>query len=378
MNQERKSRPAPSSASVAPRRAKEVARLSAPRLGGALAAIGGCALLFVALATPVRGEEPGTPAADLRSVGIAPLAVSADQAIEPSAAVEHLVAAPARRAVALPAAIAAASPAVAGPITEVRIRGRLSYGIDEALRLSAVSEETRGAFARLFASRLNLARDVGPDDHFDLVLATRAGGTEHKGALLYAAIDRAGASDIRLMKWRSGSGTTWIDAAAADQSPRAMRWPVSGRISSGFGLRYHPILHFARMHRGIDFAAGSGSPIVAASDGVVTGAGWAGGYGRQVRIAHADGLVTTYSHLSRLSVSPGTPVRSGQMIGAVGSSGLSTGPHLHYEVYRGGRPINPLSARFIAASPLDRADQERFRAQLTHYMRLAALRPGRA
>ena len=96
------------------------------------------------------------------------------------------------------------------------------------------------------------------------------------------------------------------------------------------------------MHKGIDFGARWGSPIVASADGVVSRAGWAGGYGQQVRIAHASAIATSYSHMSRILVAPGSPVRQGQLIGYVGSSGLSTGPHLHYETYRGGVAVNPL------------------------------------
>jgi murein DD-endopeptidase MepM/ murein hydrolase activator NlpD len=103
------------------------------------------------------------------------------------------------------------------------------------------------------------------------------------------------------------------------------------------------------MHRGIDFGARWGTPIHAAADGQVTRAGWAGGYGRQVRLAHAGGLASSYSHMSSLAVAPGTLVRQGQLIGYVGSSGLSTGPHLHYEVYRGGVAVNPMGVKFTAA-----------------------------
>ena len=142
------------------------------------------------------------------------------------------------------------------------------------------------------------------------------------------------------------------DAITVGQAPRAsegLQWPVAARITSGFGLRIHPILRFARMHRGIDFGARWGTPIHAAADGQVTRAGWAGGYGRQVRLAHGGGLASSYSHMSSLSVEPGTLVRQGQLIGYVGSSGLSTGPHLHYEVYRGGVAVNPMNVKFTAA-----------------------------
>ena len=123
-----------------------------------------------------------------------------------------------------------------------------------------------------------------------------ATGERQTGPLLYAGIDRAGARDLQLVKWASGGRAAWIDAANIERpSAAAMVWPVRGPITSGFGWRYHPILHFARMHKGIDFGAAWGSPIVAAADGQVAAAGFAGGYGRQVQIAHAGGIATSYS-----------------------------------------------------------------------------------
>jgi len=143
-----------------------------------------------------------------------------------------------------------------------------------------------------------------------------------------------------------------------------MTWPVAGRITSYFGYRYHPILHFTRFHAGVDFGASWGSPIVAAADGQVVGAGWAGGYGRQVRIAHGGGLTTTYSHMSEIVASPGSLVHAGQLIGYVGSSGLSTGPHLHYEVLSGGRPVNPLAVRFTNVQVVDTHVADAVKARL--------------
>lgn len=122
-------------------------------------------------------------------------------------------------------------------------------------------------------------------------------------------------------------------------------------VTSYFGNRYHPILHFMRFHAGVDIGAGWGSPIVAAADGQVAAAGWAGGYGREVRIAHGGGLVSLYGHMSEIVAQPGSFVRRGQLIGYVGSSGLSTGPHLHFEVRLGGQPVT----RSASASPVRRS-----------------------
>jgi murein DD-endopeptidase MepM/ murein hydrolase activator NlpD len=141
--------------------------------------------------------------------------------------------------------------------------------------------------------------------------------------------------------------------------------PANGPITSYFGNRYHPILHFTRFHAGLDFGAAWGSPIVAAADGQVVAAGWAGGYGREVRIAHGGGLTTIYGHMSGIVASPGSFVRAGQLIGYVGSSGLSTGPHLHYEVRQNGVAVNPLGVRFVAAAPpVDRGFADAVRARL--------------
>lgn len=113
-------------------------------------------------------------------------------------------------------------------------------------------------------------------------------------------------------------------------------------LSSGFGLRTHPILGTTREHRGIDLAAPAGSPILAPSPGVVSRAGWAGGYGIALFLEHGGGIETRYGHLARLNVVAGQTVRAGDVLGFVGSTGLSTGPHLHYEVRVNGHPVNPL------------------------------------
>lgn len=113
-------------------------------------------------------------------------------------------------------------------------------------------------------------------------------------------------------------------------------------LSSGYGLRTHPILGTVREHRGVDLAAPTGSPILAPSAGVVGRAGWAGGYGIAVSLEHGGGIQTRYGHLARLNVVAGQTVRQGDILGYVGSTGLSTGPHLHYEVRVNGQAVNPI------------------------------------
>ncbi|HET9399305.1 MAG TPA: M23 family metallopeptidase [Sphingomicrobium sp.] len=256
----------------------------------------------------------------------------------------------------------------------LRIRGRVGDGLYWALRASGVSPQAAGEYLRAIGAQLDVGGEIGPSDQFDLIVANRraATGESQEGPLLYAAIDRVGAPDIRLMKWSFGGRVDWVDANGTGRQVSAFAWPVAGRITSGFGLRVHPILRFARMHRGIDFGAGYGAPIVAASDGQVVGAGWSGGYGRQVRIAHGGGIVTSYSHMSRTVAEPGSFVRQGQLIGYVGSSGLSTGPHLHYEVYRGGVAVDPLGVKFASQALLQGPELARFKAHLAKLMAVGA------
>jgi murein DD-endopeptidase MepM/ murein hydrolase activator NlpD len=120
-----------------------------------------------------------------------------------------------------------------------------------------------------------------------------------------------------------------------------MQQPVNARAGSGFGFRVHPIFGTRRMHTGIDFGAPSGTPIFAAESGVVFSAGTRGGYGNATVIDHGGGISTLYAHQSRFGVSAGQQVTRGQVIGYVGSTGYSTGPHLHFEVRISGSPVDP-------------------------------------
>lgn len=118
--------------------------------------------------------------------------------------------------------------------------------------------------------------------------------------------------------------------------------PVPGRITSGFGMRYHPVLHVRKLHTGVDFGAPRGTPIHAAAAGVVLLAGYTRGYGNCVIIDHGGGVATLYGHCSSLGVSEGQSVKQGAVIGRVGATGYATGPHLHFEVRRNGTPVQPL------------------------------------
>ncbi len=252
--------------------------------------------------------------------------------------------------------------------TPLRLRGRVGDGLYWSLRAAGVSPAAAGEYLRALATRIEVGSAIMPNDRFDLVVAHQRAetGESVEGALLYAGLERTGGNNLQMMRWPVGGQIRWTEASGfARSSGGGMVWPVQARITSTFGMRYHPILHFARMHRGMDFGAHWGQPIVASADGQVIRAGWSGGYGNQVRVAHAGGLVTSYSHMSRIVAGPGSIVRQGQLIGYVGSTGLSTGPHLHYEVLRNGVAVNPMGVRFGAPTmQIDGQALAAFRAKM--------------
>ena len=243
--------------------------------------------------------------------------------------------------------------AVAVSTAPMRVRGIAGDGLYWALRSAGASSTSAASYLKAMAQEMDVG-EIAPGDHFDLVLASRksADGQAQEGDLLYAGLDRADGGKVQLVRWTAGGKPVWVNAATvgeAQTQSNGMIWPVSAPITSTFGPRLHPILRFVRMHKGIDFGAHWGMPIHAAADGQVERVGWAGGYGRQVRIGHGGGMETSYSHMSSMAVSPGAIVHQGDVIGYVGSSGLSTGPHLHYEVIRNGVPVNPMGVRFTVA-----------------------------
>jgi hypothetical protein len=263
-----------------------------------------------------------------------------------------------KRAVPLvaPAAAPVQAPVVAGPL---RIRGHVGDGLYWSLRAAGASPQVAAQYLAALATEIDVG-EVDPSDSFDMVLSPNRD-------LLYAGLDRVGQGALQLVRWTANGRSQWLDAANASRpapSTSGLMMPANGPITSYFGYRYHPILHFTRFHAGVDIGAGWGSPIVAAGDGRVIGAGWGGGYGREVQIAHGGGVVSLYGHMSEIVAQPGSFVRAGQLIGYVGSSGLSTGPHLHFEVRQAGQPVNPLAVRFTSAAIVDTQLAEAVKARL--------------
>ena len=278
----------------------------------------------------------------------------------PIQAVAVTTAIPIRAPILPPQAARAAQPSQ-NPNQPLRITGTVGTDLTQSLKAAGVPEAQGRAYVRAIASAIDLNGGLSGADRVDLVIEHNHenGGL---GELVYAGLARAGRSDVELMKWTDGKHTRWVDAQTLGAS-QGMEMPVAGRISSGFGERFHPILHTMRMHDGVDLAAAWGTPIVAAADGRVASAGWRGGYGRAVQIVHSGGIETLYGHMSRIAAQPGEAVRQGQVIGYVGASGLATGPHLHYEVHKDGRLVNPLSVNMVQ-SPIQGEEAHAFNARL--------------
>jgi len=260
--------------------------------------------------------------------------------------------------------------------TPLRIQGLAGSSLYRSARAAGAPVSAVADYLRALATKMDVGSDVGASDRFDIILAHRraATGEVEVGDLLYAGLTH-GSRKTQLLRWSKDGRSQWFEASGVGESRGTMRMPVNGHLTSGFGMRMHPLLGYSRFHKGIDIGAPYGAPIVAATDGIVAFAGWHGGHGNYVKLNHASGLATGYGHMSRIAVRVGTRVRQGQLIGYVGSTGLSTGPHLHYELYKNGQAINPKSVAFTIAPLLAGRDLARFRAELA---RLLAVTPGGA
>lgn len=253
--------------------------------------------------------------------------------------------------------------------TPLRIRGRVGESLYRSARAAGAPSRAVEAYIRSIATRVPIGR-VGSDAEFDIIVeqARAATGEVQLGNLLYAGLAGGGSGKVQLLRWEEDGKVSWYDGAGKGERKGTMAMPASGRISSGYGLRRHPVLGFSRMHKGMDIAAPYGAPIRAANDGVVAFAGRSGGYGNFVRVNHSGGMGTGYGHMSRIAVRGGQRVSRGQVIGYVGSTGMSTGPHLHYELYRNGVAINPRSVSFSVVQQLGGNDLRAFRAKLAQLL----------
>ena len=208
----------------------------------------------------------------------------------------------------------------------------------------------------MIAEQVNIS-SIGANDTFDIIVGYRraATGEVQVGDLMYAGLDRQNGKSIQMLKWGEGSDSRWYEASGVGENRGEFARPVPGMVSSSYGARRHPILGYTKMHTGVDWATPYGAPIFASGNGVVEKVGWEGGYGKYVRLKHNNGYETAYGHMSAFAkgMEPGKRVRQGQVIGYVGSTGLSTGAHLHYEVIINGHFVDPMKIRVPRGRELD-------------------------
>jgi murein DD-endopeptidase MepM/ murein hydrolase activator NlpD len=230
-------------------------------------------------------------------------------------------------------------------------RAALSYGMGKDMTAEVI---------RILASNVDFQAQLRPSDTLEAFFSvTGENGTATEESEILFLDAKFGDTETRVYRFQNADdgAVDYYDQDGKSIRQFLLRNPVpNGTFRSGFGMRRHPILGFSRMHTGVDWAAPRGTPIIAAGNGVVEKAGWdSGGYGNQTLIRHANGYVSSYNHQSAIAkgVKPGAKVRQGQVIGFVGTTGLSTGPHLHYELIVNGNKVDALKIRLPGGKSLE-------------------------
>ena len=220
-------------------------------------------------------------------------------------------------------------------------------------------------FARIFGFEVDFQRDIRQGDWFE-ILYEKFEDDNNKvrdtGKIIYASMYVNG-EEINLYNFKFNNSEDFYDIRGKSITKSLMKTPINGaRLSSSFGMRKHPILGYNKMHRGTDFAAPSGTPIMASGSGTVTRARWCGGGGNCIKIKHNSTYETIYAHMKAFAkgIKEGRKVRQGQIIGYVGSTGMSTGPHLHYEVVVNGKKVNSQKLKLPSGKILKGKDREKF------------------
>jgi len=250
----------------------------------------------------------------------------------------------------------------------VQVSGKIDTSLSVAAGAAGLPSRVLAELIRVYSFDVDFQRDIWQGDRFELMydqFRDENGDIVHEGDIHYAKLTLR-STELQLYRYTTTKGNLdYFNAKGESVRKTLMRTPIDGaRLSSRFGKRKHPILGYTRMHTGTDFAAPRGTPIYAAGNGTVVQAGRNGGYGTYTRIRHNGTYQTAYAHMSRLAkkTRKGARVKQGQIIGYVGTTGRSTGPHLHYEVLRNGRQINPRSVRIPSGEKLKGAELKKFLA----------------
>ena len=255
----------------------------------------------------------------------------------------------------------------------VRVDGSINGSLHQSGVKAGVPASAMNEFIKALSYDVDFQRELKGGARFVVVLeqlVTSDGRVTHQGRLLIGELALTKRT-VHVVRFRPQGGADQFFNPQGESVVRSfLRTPMDvSRITSRYGMREHPILGYSAMHTGVDFGAPTGTPVLAAGAGKVKMAGWNGGYGLYVRLDHTAQVGTGYGHLSRLGpgIKPGVSVRQGQVIGFVGSTGMSTGPHLHYEFYRSSKAVNPLAQKYAMRNTLAGKDLARFQGLMREY-----------
>ncbi|MBL6786039.1 MAG: peptidoglycan DD-metalloendopeptidase family protein [Candidatus Pelagibacter bacterium] len=248
---------------------------------------------------------------------------------------------------------------------EVVVRNVITNNLYSSAIDSGIEPNIIVEFARIFGFEVDFQRDIRQGDWFEILYEKFEDDNNQvrdTGKIIYASMFVNG-EEINLYNFRFNNSEDFYDIKGKSITKSLMKTPINGaRLSSSFGMRKHPILGYNKMHRGTDFAAPSGTPIMASGSGTVTRARWCGGGGNCVKIKHNSTYETIYAHMKSFAkgIREGRKVKQGQIIGYVGSTGLSTGPHLHYEVLVNGKKVNSQRLKLPSGKTLSGEERNQF------------------
>jgi murein DD-endopeptidase MepM/ murein hydrolase activator NlpD len=260
---------------------------------------------------------------------------------------------------------------------------RLYQSVYETALRNQVPRAVIDDLIRIYSYDVDFQRRVQPGDAFEVLYTgdDDNAGDNAKADVLFAALTVSGETRKYYRFQTPDDGIVdYYDETGKSAKKFLVRKPVlAGIMRSGFGMRRHPILGYSKMHTGVDWAAPHGTPIYASGNGSVEKVGWESGYGKYIRIRHTNGYETAYGHMSAFarSMAPGVRVRQGQVIGYVGSTGLSTGAHLHYEIRVNGRLVDPMRIRLPRGRSLEGAHLAAFDRERARFDGMMNRTPGR-
>ncbi len=260
-------------------------------------------------------------------------------------------------------------------LEETFIKGTINSSLYKSAVKLGMPENTLFEMVRLLGFSVDFQREIRKGDSFEVMFTKQVDLIENRvidtKPINFVSIILSG-HELNFFEYKDKYGFSgYYDENGKSSKRTIMKTPINGaRLSSKYGSRRHPVLGYTKMHRGVDFAAPRGTPVFAAGDGIVEKAGWNGSYGRYIRIRHTGTYKTAYAHLSGINkkVKTGKRVSQGKIIGYVGSSGRSTGAHLHYEVLLNNQQINPMRVKLPSGKNIPKKDLNRYKSYVKNIM----------